>query len=123
MLKVTVIDLTHAPIEVDQVIPEHSFMAEIRHARNYNENKLSHFGGTTFMFNTDNNRVYIAKCHTQEKFCRRKGVLTCIQKYLGKTAEIIDFALEKDHIKVWVNMNASANYWFLNPKRWSQSFS
>lgn len=55
---------------------------KVRHFRQFNGKDVSTNGGYTCLFDLDDGRILVSKCRNDEQFSRRKGILTCLQKYL-----------------------------------------
>jgi len=56
---------------------------KVKHFRQYAGNAISANGGYTCLFDLENGHVLVSKCRNDEQFSRRKGILTCLQKYLN----------------------------------------
>jgi hypothetical protein len=59
---------------------------EVRHIRNKDKKgKITQLGGTTVLFFPDNkgNKIYTAKCHPKDKYCKRMGILIGLYKVLS----------------------------------------
>lgn len=94
---------------------------KVKHFRQYNGSTLSPNGGHTCLFDLSTGHVLVSRCRSTEQYSRRKGVLTCIQKYLrGNNLEPIEGAgilkaeSFTDGIKLTVHNSPEPHYWWLD---------
>ena len=102
---------------VDNTTPQHTLIAKIMHFRQYeNAHQVSQCGGNTVMI-FGSNKALVAKCHTKDRFSRRKGILTCIQKYLDRFYPIEGYFVEgvqylNENILIYVTKDNRHKYWW-----------
>jgi hypothetical protein len=91
---------------------------KVKHFRNYDGRIPSTTGGHTAIFELNHGLVFSSKCREDEQFCRRKGILTCIQKLLQ--SECFQRAIPKDGnwIVDWKFTGNGVDIWIDNPNHY-----
>lgn len=92
------------------ILPKHSNF-QIRHLRERERSgdrvvNATH-GGYTVMVCQDNSRIFISRCHENDQFNRRVGILTCLQKYVGDVF-IEDYKFKEDGIILYLDVDQKA---------------
>jgi hypothetical protein len=111
MIKVVIYDLTHAPFELNDTVPNEVLNLEVRHSRNRVGNKVDFFGGHTLLVDFDHKKVYASKCKHTDRFCRRTGILMALQRKLN--CLIIDFSFKKDELQLYIDRESEPVHWFV----------
>jgi hypothetical protein len=98
-----------------------SLRSKIMHFRQFEGKEPSQYGGHTVMLFANSNIVTVAKCNPKDKFSRRKGVITCIQKYLDrfdlgpqypKGLQVFGFESNHGEFMVDVTNEGTKKYWW-----------
>ena len=92
------------------------------------DSNLSQFGGKTKLILSYDNRILVAtaRCRPEERFCRKKGIITALSKFINKVYglefNIIDI-IDNSGQPILVIDKGEQELWWLNQNLRSLKFS
>ena len=95
---------------------------KVKHFRQYSGRKAMSGGGHSIIFNLNDGLVFSSKCHENDQFDKRKGILTCLQKMFNSPAYpvngwIMDVVFEQNGCRIWLDqdLEPEKQFWWLRP--------